>query len=104
MIDFSVYEWDDSVVSFTLYDLSSTTNPFTKENNIIMPVLLEISGVYANKPAQFLFSTESSDKGHKSHVTIEKGKLVLNSVEDGGNPLIQYLLFFTACREDWMAG
>jgi hypothetical protein len=88
MVDYAVHEWDKSEISFTLYDLSSTTNPFTKENNIIMPVLLEISGVYANKEAEYIFSTESSDEGHKSHVNIEKGKLVLKAVEDGKEPLI----------------
>lgn len=45
MIDYSVYEWDDDAIIFTLYDIEGKINPFTKENNIIMPVLLEISGV-----------------------------------------------------------
>lgn len=48
MVDYAIYEWNDSEISFTLYDLSSETNPFTKENNIIMPVLLPIAGVFAN--------------------------------------------------------
>lgn len=45
MIDYSVFEWDDNAISFILYDYDGTINPFTKENNIIMPILLEISGV-----------------------------------------------------------
>lgn len=42
MIDYTTYEWENGEISFTLYDLSSKINPFSKENNFIMPVLLEI--------------------------------------------------------------
>lgn len=45
MIEYTTYEWEKGEISFTLYDISSHINPFTKENNIIMPVLFEIQGL-----------------------------------------------------------
>ena len=57
MIDYTTYEWENGEISFTLYDLSSNINPFTKENNIIMPVLIEIAGLYISAVPRLLYST-----------------------------------------------
>ncbi|CAD8049279.1 unnamed protein product [Paramecium primaurelia] len=105
MINYTSYEWENSEISFTLYDIRSKINPFTKENNIIMPVLLEISGLLISAYPRFLYSTLQVD-GDKNVITIDKGKLVLSQVdgskEDDQEDIKQYLVFFTKCRQDWM--
>lgn len=57
MIDYTTYEWENSEISFTLYDTSSNINPFTKENNIILPVLFEIKGLIISAVPKLLYST-----------------------------------------------
>lgn len=47
-----------------------------------MPILLEIAGVEISAPARFLFSNYSYDDGKKSYFTIDKGRLVLNNLEE----------------------
>ncbi|CAK67267.1 unnamed protein product (macronuclear) [Paramecium tetraurelia] len=101
----TTYEWENGEISFTLYDLSTQINPFTKQNNIIMPVLLEISGLLVSAQPRFLYSTQQVD-GDKNVITIDKGKLVLSQVDgskaDDQEEIKQYFIFFTKCRSDWM--
>ncbi|CAD8052757.1 unnamed protein product [Paramecium primaurelia] len=105
MIDYTTYEWQNGEISFTLYDLSSKINPFTKQNNIIMTVLLEISGLYVSAKPRFLYSTLQMN-GDKNVITIDKGKLVLSQIdgtkEENQENIKQYFVFFTKCRQDWM--
>ncbi|CAD8058136.1 unnamed protein product [Paramecium sonneborni] len=105
MIEYTTYEWEKSEISFTLYDLSSDINPFTLENNIIMPVLVEISGLFVAAKPRILYSTLQVD-GDKNVVTIDKGKLVLSQVdgtkEEDQEDIKQYFIFFTKCRPDWI--
>ncbi|CAD8060069.1 unnamed protein product [Paramecium sonneborni] len=105
MIEYTTYEWENSEISFTLYDLSTKINPFTKENNIIMPVLIEISGLYVSAYPRMLYSTLQVG-GDKNVITIDKGKLVLSQVDGSKKPdqedIKQYFIFFTKCRSDWM--
>ena len=61
-----------------------------------------MSGIYISEVPRILYSTHSSSDGHQSFISIDKGKLILNSVINGTEPIVQYMLVFVKCREDWL--